>query len=165
MGKKPNFLFLFSDQHRGDWMPCDVRNGPFLRLPSLCSLMENGTTFTSAVTPAPLCAPARACLASGRRYRHCRVYTNGENYDACLPSFYAALRSAGYFVGGAGKFDLNKAELDWGTGFMKFCIAWGLVRHGTMRERLIRCWQQMPEQILRGVPSVTPNKKTYRSFV
>ena len=117
MGKKQNFLFLFSDQHRGDWMPCDVRNGPFLRLPSLCSLMENGTTFTSAVTPAPLCAPARACLASGRRYRHCRVYTNGENYDACLPSFYAALRSAGYFVGGAGKFDLNKAELDWGDGF------------------------------------------------
>ena len=23
----------------------------------------------------------------------------------------------------------------------------------------------LPEQILRGVPSVTPNKKTYRSFV
>lgn len=117
MDKRPNILFLFSDQHRGDWMPGNAQIGYNLHMPNLCSLMKVGTTFTCAVTPAPLCAPARACLASGRRYRNCRVYSNNENYDACLPTFYQALREAGYFVSGAGKFDLNKAELDWENGF------------------------------------------------
>jgi arylsulfatase len=124
MEKKPNFLFLFSDQHRGDWMPYDKdikrKQGVetlVLNMPNIRGIMDRGTTFSCAVSPAPICAPARACLASGRRYKNCRVHFNNVNFDTALKTFYGELQNAGYFVCGAGKFDLNKADLEWGDGY------------------------------------------------
>ncbi len=126
MDRKPNFLFLFSDQHRGDWMPYDpeIKKAQGveeleLQMPVIRGLMERGTAFSGAVSPAPVCAPARACLAAGKRYRSCRVFWNTANYDAALPSFYSRLHDAGYYVCGTGKFDLNKADLEWGDGYHK----------------------------------------------
>lgn len=121
---KPNILFFFSDQHRGDWMPypeaikkaqgvADLE----LHTPNIQAMMNRGTAFCNAYSPAPVCAPARACLASGQRYRQCRVYQNNVNYDPALPNFYGALKDNGYYVTGTGKFDLNKADLYWGDGF------------------------------------------------
>ena len=123
---RPNILLLVSDQHRGDWLPynretkekfgvTDLR----IHMPVIEALMKRGVTFTNAVTPSPLCAPARACLASGRDYEHCRVADNTENYDLSLQTFYAVLKEGGYNVGGVGKFDLNKADLDWGPQWHK----------------------------------------------
>ncbi|SCJ64711.1 Choline-sulfatase [uncultured Clostridium sp.] len=86
-----------------------------LRMPSIGRMMQCGTTFTHAISPAPVCAPARACLASGQNYRKCRVYQNNVNYDPALPSFYGMLREDGYYVTGVGKFDLNKGDLTWGN--------------------------------------------------
>ncbi|HHV08881.1 MAG TPA: sulfatase-like hydrolase/transferase [Clostridiales bacterium] len=124
MGKSPNFLFLFSDQHRGDWMPYDTDTKRKLGvekleldMPNIRGIMDRGTAFSCAISPAPICAPARACLASGRRYKNCRVYSNNVNFDAKLETFYGKLQNAGYFVSGTGKFDLNKADLDWGDGY------------------------------------------------
>lgn len=120
MNSKPNLLFLLSDQHRGDWLPYDravkQRLGVetlHLQMPNLRAMMDRGTTFTCAVSPAPVCAPARACLAAGKQYRRCRVFTNQVNYDPVLQTFYSRLRESGYAVGGVGKFDLNKADLLW----------------------------------------------------
>ena len=124
MDPKPNILFFFSDQHRGDWMPYDesVKKAQGvsdleLRTPNIRAMMDRGTTFSNAYSPAPVCAPARACLASGQRYRNCRVYQNNVNYDPALPNFYGTLKENGYYVTGTGKFDLNKADLSWGDGF------------------------------------------------
>ena len=110
MGKQPNILFLFSDQHRGDWMPYDPEYKKAqgvedleLNMPVIRALMDQGTAFTQAISPAPVCAPARACLAAGKRYRSCRVFWNTANYDAALPSFYNKLHNAGYYVCGTGK--------------------------------------------------------------
>ena len=126
MSKQPNILFLFSDQHRGDWMPYDPEYKKAqgvedleLNMPVIRALMDQGTAFTQAISPAPVCAPARACLAAGKRYRSCRVFWNTANYDAALPSFYNKLHNAGYYVCGTGKFDLNKADLEWGDGYHK----------------------------------------------
>lgn len=124
MEERPNFLFFLSDQHRGDWMPyCpSIKkslgvSGLELQMPNIRELMDRGVTFSNAYSPAPVCAPARACLASGRRYRSCRVYQNNVNYDPALPNFYRDLKENGYYVTGVGKFDLNKADLQWGDGF------------------------------------------------
>lgn len=121
---QPNILFFFSDQHRGDWMPypepVKKRLGTEklqLNMPVIQGIMDRGVSFSCAMSPAPVCAPARACLASGKRYRNCRVYQNNVNYDPTLPSFYSMLRQNGYHVTGVGKFDLNKGTLDWGDGY------------------------------------------------
>ncbi|MED4602287.1 sulfatase-like hydrolase/transferase [Paenibacillus validus] len=118
---RPNFLFLFPDTHRGDWMPYASHvlsdlgmNELPLRMPNLEALMKQGVTFTRAVTPSPLCAPARACLASGLRYNKADVAGNHEDYSLSRKTIYSVLKDNGYRVGGVGKFDLHKATQWWG---------------------------------------------------
>ena len=118
--KKKNILFLFPDQHRGDWMPygddvfasMGVEPLP-LRVPHLRELMDQGTTFTHTATNSPLCVPARACLASGMHYNHCGAFNNRFCYPIQQKTFYSVLRDGGYQVGGVGKFDLHKPILYW----------------------------------------------------
>jgi arylsulfatase len=119
--KKPNLLFIFPDQHRGDWLPYDAATfagwqteQPPLRMPHLRSLMDRGVSFTRAVTPSPLCAPARACLAAGLRYEACGVEGNLDSYPSEHRTFYTVLKEQGYSVGGVGKFDLHKPVHWWG---------------------------------------------------
>ena len=118
---KKNILFLFPDQHRGDWLPYDTEAFSELDTPELPvhmdnirSLMDNGTTFTRAVSNSPLCVPARACLASGMNYDRCQVYNNDFCYPLQQKTFYSVLKDHGYNVGGVGKFDLHKPILYWG---------------------------------------------------
>jgi len=126
---KPNILFFLPDQHRPDWLGCNP--GLPLRTPNLDQLCAQGTRFTNAYTPSPLCAPARACLASGLCYERCRVPSNRENYPLDLPTYYQRLRDVGYRVCGVGKFDLHKdlaspkAELDWHLDGSRLLEEWG----------------------------------------
>jgi arylsulfatase len=113
MNKRPNILFLFPDSHRGDWMPYTGTNLP-LRMPHIQQLMQEGVTFTQAVTPSPLCAPARACLAAGVRYDLCDTPSNEADFPLNKKTFYTVLKEAGYQVGGVGKFDLHKPTYWWG---------------------------------------------------
>ena len=105
MTRRPNFLFLFPDQHRPDWLGCTPALP--LRTPHLDALAARGVRFANAVTPSPLCSPARACLATGRDYRRCGVIDNGQNTPLTLPTYYQHLRATGYQVCGTGKFDLH----------------------------------------------------------
>lgn len=121
MNKKYNILFLLPDQHRGDWIPHTqktlekkgIQNVP-IKMPTLKKLMKNGTTFINAISPSPLCAPARACLAAGKSFKTCEVPDNDYDYNIEIPTFYSALQYAGYSVGGVGKFDLHKKTKWWG---------------------------------------------------
>jgi len=61
----------------------------------------------------PLCASARAALASGMEYDRCGVPDNSVDYPLGQPTFYALLHKAGYRVMGCGKFDLAKAARGW----------------------------------------------------
>ncbi|MBD3253439.1 MAG: sulfatase-like hydrolase/transferase [Candidatus Lokiarchaeota archaeon] len=119
--ERPNFLIFISDQHRGDWMPYEpevfkelkMESLP-LTMPNIRNIMSEGITFTNAITPSPLCAPARACLAAGVRYKDCRVKGNHENYPLDQKTYYSILKKRGYNVGAVGKLDLHKPTLFWG---------------------------------------------------
>lgn len=135
--KKNNILFILPDQHRGDWLPysgdsaastgCEVLP---LKMNSLSSLMENGVTFNRAITNSPLCAPARACLASGLEYERCGVYNNDFCYPLDVKTFYSVLKDKGYNVGGVGKFDIHKPILYWGKdGWLDQLLSLGFT-HG-----------------------------------
>ena len=109
MARRPNLLLLIPDQHRADWV---AGGGLPLRTPALQRLAERGICFERAYCTSPLCAPSRASLASGRHYAHCGVHDNSRNYPLDQPTFYQALRGAGYRVAGVGKFDLHKDTTD-----------------------------------------------------
>lgn len=126
-----NILFFLPDQHRADWLWTNP--GLPLHTPNLQALAAMGVTFTRAYTPSPLCAPARACLASGMDYARCRTPDNRHNYPLDLPTYYQALRDAEYRVAGVGKFDLHKdvsdpARMDWRLDGSRLLEEWGFTK-------------------------------------
>lgn len=121
--KRPNILFFFPDQYRFDWGGTNP-DIP-VRTPNLKRLADEGVLFSKAVCPSPLCAPSRACLASGKEYDRCQVASNGVDYPLNQTSFYQLLRDSGYHVMGCGKFDLHKPTHDWGLDGKRLLEEWG----------------------------------------
>ena len=120
---RPNILFLFPDEHRFDWLGSNPAIP--IKTPNLDKLCARGVRFTRAFTPSPLCAPARACLSSGREYDRCRVPANSVNYPDDQMTFYKLLRESGYHTMGCGKFDLHKGAHDWGADGKRKLDVWG----------------------------------------
>jgi arylsulfatase len=111
--RRPNILLLLPDQWRFDWMSTN-KELP-IRTPNLDRLRQLGTSFPSAIVGSPLCAPSRACLASGMEYDKALTPNNDCDYPyATLKTFYTMLRDSGYHVLGCGKMDLNKGADWWG---------------------------------------------------
>jgi arylsulfatase len=126
MSRRPNVLLIIADQHRFDWLEGADQDLP-VRTPNLRRLQANGLTFTRATTPAPLCAPARACLATGRDYDRGPVPSNAFDLPLDHSTYFRALRNeCGYFVAGVGKFDLHKATFDWHLDGSRCLPEWGL---------------------------------------
>ncbi len=121
---RPNIVFLFPDQWRGDWFG-DTEIGTTLRTPTLSELAKEGVTCSQAFTPSPLCAPARACIASGMEYPACGVVNNAMDFPTDVPTVYRQLRDGGYHVMGCGKFDLHKASYSWGREGTHLMDDWG----------------------------------------
>ncbi len=96
----PNILFFFPDQHRPDWLGGNPALP--LRTPNIDELAAQGTRFSQAFCASPLCAPSRATVAAGKSYERCGVINNGQNYPLNQPTYYQALREAGYRVAGVG---------------------------------------------------------------
>eukprot|EP00931_Biecheleriopsis_adriatica_P020361 TRINITY_DN13632_c0_g1_i2.p1 TRINITY_DN13632_c0_g1~~TRINITY_DN13632_c0_g1_i2.p1 ORF type:complete len:607 (+),score=89.11 TRINITY_DN13632_c0_g1_i2:161-1981(+) len=106
LGFQPNILLLFPDEWRFDW---DGFNSDIpLKMPTLRKYASSGTRFKHAYVPAPLCAPSRACLASGREYDFSGVPGNTVDIPVNQSTFYKQLQRAGYHVMMTGKDDLTK---------------------------------------------------------
>lgn len=104
--RRPNILFLFTDQQRPDWL--GSRRDIPVRTSNIDALGDRGVRFTDAVCPSPVCNPSRAALASGMEYDRCGVPGNDVDYPTGeLTTYFERLRDeAGYHVMGCGKFDL-----------------------------------------------------------
>ena len=124
--RPPNLLFILPDQQRWDWGPWN--DCLDIRTPNLARLADRGVRFANAITSSPLCAPARACLASGRNYWRCGVGDNFDDTPLDGPFFYRNLRDAGYEVCAVGKVDLHKGTADWKTDGSSWLERWGFTR-------------------------------------
>ena len=120
---RPNILFLFPDQWRFDWLQSTP--GLEVRTPHIAALAARGTSFSKAIVPAPVCAPSRACLASGKEYSRCRVASNGVDYPLDQTTHYKLMRDAGYNVLACGKIDLHKKTKNWGLDGKRCLPEWG----------------------------------------
>ena len=121
--RKPNILLLFPDQWRFDWS--SQRTDLEIRTPNIDALKARGMSFEKAVVASPVCAPSRACLASGREYERCGTPNNDVNYPDSQSTFYKRLRDSGYHVMGCGKFDLAKGSNWWGVDGRWRLDSWG----------------------------------------
>jgi arylsulfatase A-like enzyme len=99
--KQPNLVFVLTDDMRDD----DLDQMPITRR----LIADQGMEFTDAISPHPLCCPARAQLVTGQYAQNNGVQHNrGERggFQALDPSREASVwfRDAGYQTGFAGKF-------------------------------------------------------------
>ena len=105
MQKKPNILFLFSDQHSVRAMG-DCAETP-VETPSLDRLAAGGVRFDNAYCQNPLCVPSRASLLTGKYCRTTGIYDNRHVLPANGPTLARALGGAGYRTALVGKTHFN----------------------------------------------------------
>ncbi|HAD27097.1 MAG TPA: sulfatase [Rhodobacteraceae bacterium] len=105
MSKRPNFLFLITDQQRADWLGC--YGHPILKTPNIDNIASQGTRFDNFHTASPVCMPNRASLLTGRY-----PSLHGLRYNGCvLPenatTFVDLLANDGYKTAAIGKSHLQ----------------------------------------------------------
>jgi arylsulfatase A-like enzyme len=101
VGDRPNIVFLLTDDMRDD----DLDHMPITRR----LIADQGMEFTDAVSPHPLCCPARAQLATGQYAQNNGVQHNRGvhgGFQALDPTREASswFRDSGYRTGFVGKF-------------------------------------------------------------
>lgn len=100
----PNVLFIMVDDLR-DWNEMSVQF-PQVKTPNLKRLAEMGVVFSNAHCAAPVCAPSRTALLSGRSPAETGVYTNGQDWVEPIresPTLTSHFMDGGYHVAGFGK--------------------------------------------------------------
>ena len=102
MSGRPNILLFFTDQQRADTIA--ALGNAVIRTPSIDRLCRDGTAFTAAYTPSPVCVPARCSMLYGQYPLHTGCYSNAEPMPTDgRPSFADALTHAGYRTHAVGK--------------------------------------------------------------
>ncbi|MGF1483470.1 MAG: sulfatase-like hydrolase/transferase [Opitutales bacterium] len=124
----PNLIFLFSDQHRGDWMRC--AGHPFAHTPNLDQLAGAGTRFTQAYCNYPLCGPSRMSVMTGRHPYRNDITINEHCLPSDIPTMAHALACAGYETILAGRMHFSGPDQRHGfqkryVGDLNACMAGG----------------------------------------
>lgn len=89
MKKKPNILFILSDQHSPHVIGCENNN--IINTPNLDKLAKEGAYFTNTYCQNPLCVPSRASLLTGKYSKSIGIYDNMhimQSNSQTLPSVF-----------------------------------------------------------------------------
>ena len=92
----PNLLVIMTDQQRFDAVSC-AGNG-ILQTPHVDRLAREGAMFQTAITPCPVCVPARTSILTGKSMSGTHVTGNAFATDTeldCGPSFDNILSQRG----------------------------------------------------------------------
>ena len=101
MPTPPNVLFLFTDMQRADTI--GALGNPVIRTPHLDRLVREGTAFTRAYSPSPVCIPARYAMHYGRYPARTGLADNKTMPPDQGDSLPAALAALGYDTAAIGK--------------------------------------------------------------
>lgn len=103
----PNIVYIMSDELA--YYEVSYMGHPLLRTPRIDRMAAEGIRFTQALAGAPVCAPLRCNLMTGKHAGHASVRENGGGTPlrAGEPTIASMLKEIGYATGGFGK---------WGCG-------------------------------------------------
>jgi arylsulfatase A-like enzyme len=105
--ERPNILFIIADDASRDSM--GVYGSTYVDTPNFDRIAKEGVLFTQAYNCNPKCAPARACLVTGRYSWQLEEACNHNPFLTDKWKFFPyMLEDAGYFIGYTGK--------GWGPG-------------------------------------------------
>ncbi|MEM9012538.1 MAG: sulfatase-like hydrolase/transferase [Pseudomonadota bacterium] len=108
MSQPRNLLVIMSDEHQAAAL--GAAGHPLAQTPHLDRLARRGLRFTNAVTPSPICVPARAAFASGDYVHRTGHWDNAMPYTGRPPGWGHALQAAGIRVESIGKLHYRAAD-------------------------------------------------------
>lgn len=111
-GVPRNVVLIVTDDQRPDTVR--ALGNLVIRTPNLDWLVEHGTAFTRAVSPNPLCTPARAELMTGLSGFRSGVLGFGEKLPEGAPLWAETMRKAGWHTWYVGKWHNDKRPTDHG---------------------------------------------------
>ncbi|HPD57490.1 MAG TPA: sulfatase [Smithellaceae bacterium] len=107
--KKPNILFILTDDHRYDAFSC--MGHPVVKTPNLDRIANEGANFKNAFVTTSLCSPSRASFLTGQ-YAHTHgVVTNHTMWDDNNVTFMELIKKAGYDTAFIGKWHMPGDKL------------------------------------------------------
>ena len=103
----PNIVYIMSDELA--YYELEHMGNPYLKTPRIDGMAKDGIRFTHAFAAAPVCAPLRCNLMTGKHAGHASVRANdgGTPLRADEATIASLLKEKGYATGGFGK---------WGAG-------------------------------------------------
>jgi uncharacterized sulfatase len=116
--RRPNIVFLFSDQQR--WDTCGCYGQPLDVTPNLDRLAAEGARFEHAFTCQPVCGPARACLQTGKYATELGCHVNHRMLPLRETTIAQRLAERGYATAYIGKWHL--ASCGPANGPDDFCL-------------------------------------------
>ena len=127
-GEKPNVMVVVLDD-----LGCrdlGYLGAKDLQTPNIDSLANGGVRFPNWYSNAPVCAPSRSSIVSGRYPAKAGVPTNGLALTAGIPTLGAQFKAGGYRTAAIGKWHLGEDDatcpnghgFDYFYGFHNGCI-------------------------------------------
>ncbi len=106
-GRPPNIVYIMSDELA--YYELSHMGNPYIKTPRIDAMAKSGIRFTHALAAAPVCAPLRCNLMTGKHAGHTSVRANdgGTPLRADEVTIASLLKQKGYATGGFGK---------WGAG-------------------------------------------------
>jgi len=113
--KRPNVLFIMSDDHASHAMSC--YGSRINQTPNLDRISDGGIRFDNCFCTNSICTPSRATILTGT-YNHVNdVTTLASRMDNRLQTFPKLLRASGYQTAVIGKWHLGQGPQHQPTGF------------------------------------------------
>lgn len=101
MDRKPNVLFILSDQHNAKVI--GHAGHANVKTPNMDRMAAEGVRFTNAITANPICTPSRICYMSGQYPHNHGHYGNSGEFTASPVNMLDHFRQHGYTTAAIGK--------------------------------------------------------------
>lgn len=112
--KRPNILFLMTDEHRFDSVGY---TNPVVKTPNLDRLARESVVFENAYSTSPSCVPARAAIYTGRYPSQCGAPTYITYLPGSETTFMSRLQKAGYYTAAIGKQHFGETDIRHGYDY------------------------------------------------
>ncbi len=105
MNRKPNIVYVFSDQQRYSALGCN--GNKVVRTPNIDRIAQEGMAFDNAFSACPICSPYRAQILTGLYAHQNGVVCNEYKMRTDITTLPLELKKAGYRSAYIGKWHLG----------------------------------------------------------